>query len=192
MSGSNDPNQKPEAPSDCAANGAVPAGPAATKELPYGGDVQAAMKAQDRAAIRTIMEHRIAKERGELDPTPAPPAEAPAAPPVAKDVQDGKPTQTGPTPGIVVPAETSAAEAWAASEPAPPATIAKLKANLASEVANAAAQADSAAPEATTMAAGDAPAAPGGMAAHDKAPPPPQRPATLDAAEPAAAADRRL
>ena len=190
MSGSNDPNQKPEAPSDCAANGAVPAGPAATKELPYGGDVQAAMKAQDRAAIRTIMEHRIAKERGELDPTPAPPAEAPAAPPVAKDVQDGKPTQTGPTPGIVVPAETSAAEAWAASEPAPPATIAKLKANLASEVANAAAQADSAAPEATTMAAGDAPAAPGGMAAHDKAPPPPQRPATLDAAEPAAAADR--
>jgi len=190
MSASNDSNQKPEAPSDCAAHGAVPAGPATTKELPYGSDVQAAMKAQDCAAIRTIMEHRIAKERGELEPAPAAPADAPAPAPPAKEAQDGKPAQTGPTPGIVVPAETSAAEAWAASEPAPPATIAKLKANLASEVANTAAQADGAAPEATTMAAEDTPAAPGGMAAHDKAPPPPQQPATLDAAEPAAAADR--
>ena len=43
--------------------------------LPYSGNVQAAAKAQDREAIRTIMAWRTAKERGE-----APPAAAPAPP----------------------------------------------------------------------------------------------------------------
>ena len=54
------------------------------QELPYGGDVQAAAKAQDREAIRTIMAWRTAKERGEAPPAapaPAPPAPAPAAAP---------------------------------------------------------------------------------------------------------------
>ena len=45
--------------------------------MPYGGDVQAAAKAQDREAIRTIMAWRTAKERGEAPPAaPAPAAKA--------------------------------------------------------------------------------------------------------------------
>ena len=57
----------------------APNGAAATNgaELPYGGDVQAAAKAQDREAIRTIMAWRTAKERGEAPPAAAP-APAPA------------------------------------------------------------------------------------------------------------------
>ena len=50
----------------------APPAPGATNgsaaDLPYGGDVQAAAKAQDREAIRTIMAWRTAKERGEAPP----------------------------------------------------------------------------------------------------------------------------
>ena len=62
----------------------------------------------------------------------------------------------GPAPSIL---GNNAADGWAASEPAPPATIDKLKATLAAEVAKA--------DESTKMATEDAPQ--DGMAAHDKA-----------------------
>ncbi len=208
-------------------------------DLPYGGDVQAAAKAQDREAIRTIMAWRTAKERGEAPPAapaPAPPAAAPAAAPQAptpappapepaealaaaaaaaptrRSLSDlvaeqdkrappppapapaGPPPSllgapTGPAPSIL--GNNTKEDSWAASEPAPPATIDKLKATLAAEVAKA--------DESTKMATEDAPQ--DGMAAHDKAaaaavaamaagrapPPPPQAPFTSDASEPRAA-----
>ena len=63
-------------PAPGAANGSTTAA-----DLPYGGDVQAAAKAQDREAIRTIMAWRTAKERGEAPPAAAPaPALLPGAP----------------------------------------------------------------------------------------------------------------
>ena len=203
-------------------------------DLPYGGDVQAAAKAQDREAIRTIMAWRTAKERGEAPPAaapaPAPPAAAPAAAPQApapappapepaealaaaaaaaptrrslSDLvaeQDKRappppaPAPAGPPPSILgaqAPAPSilgnNAADGWAASEPAPPATIDKLKATLAAEVAKA--------DESTKMATEDAPQ--DGMAAHDKAaaaavaamaagrapPPPPPQVETRDASK---------
>ena len=80
-----------------AANGSgAPATTAA--DLPYGGDVQAAAKAQDREAIRTIMAWRTAKERGEAPPAaapaPAPPAAAPAAAPQAPAPAPPAPPET--------------------------------------------------------------------------------------------------
>ena len=186
-------------------------------ELPYGGDVQAAAKAQDREAIRTIMAWRTAKERGEAPPAPAPaPAEAlaaaAAAAPTRRSLSDlvaeqdkrapppPAPAPAGPPPSILgVPAgpapsilgNSTKEDGWAASEPAPPATIDKLKATLAAEVAKA--------DESTKMATEDAPQ--DGMAAHDKAaaaavaamaagrapPPPPPQESSGDASEPRAA-----
>jgi hypothetical protein len=223
------------APSSAAATNGTAA------DLPYGGDVQAAAKAQDREAIRTIMAWRTAKERGEAPPAapaPAPPAAAPAAAPAPAPLapappapapepaealaaaaaaaptrrslsdlvaeQDKRappppaPAPAGPPPSILgaqAPAPSilgnNAADGWAASEPAPPATIDKLKATLAAEVAKA--------DESTKMATEDAPQ--DGMAAHDKAaaaavaamaagrapPPPPPQVSSGDASEPRAA-----
>ena len=211
----------------------APPAPGATNgsaaDLPYGGDVQAAAKAQDREAIRTIMAWRTAKERGEAPPAapaPAPPAAAPPAPtpepaealaaaaaaaPTRRSLSDlvaeqdkrapppPAPAPAGPPPSILgAPAGpapsilgNNAADGWAASEPAPPATIDKLKATLAAEVAKA--------DESTKMATEDAPQ--DGMAAHDKAaaaavaamaagrapPPPPPQVSSGDASEPRAA-----
>ena len=151
----------------------APSGAAATNgsELPYGGDVQAAAKAQDREAIRTIMAWRTAKERGEAPPTAAPapaPAEAlaaaAAAAPTRRSLSDlvaaqdeRAPPPPAPAPAGPPPSILGNKDGWAASEPAPPATIEKLQATLAAEVAK------------KEMASEDAPAAEGGMAAHDKA-----------------------
>ena len=160
----------------------APSGAAATNgsELPYGGDVQAAAKAQDREAIRTIMAWRTAKERGEAPPAaPAPaPAEAlaaaAAAAPTRRSLSDlvAEQDERAPPP----PSILGNKDGWAASEPAPPATIDKLQATLAAEVAK------------KEMASEDAPAAEGGMAAHDKAagrapPPPPPQVDTRDASK---------
>jgi hypothetical protein len=201
---------------------------ATAADLPYGGDVQAAAKAQDREAIRTIMAWRTAKERGEAPPAapapapaPTPPASAPApepaealaaaaaAAPTRRSLSDlvaeqdkrapppPAPAPAGPPPSILgVPAGPAPSilgnkDGWAASEPAPPATIDKLKATLAAEVAKA--------DESTKMATEDAPQ--DGMAAHDKAaaaavaamaagrapPPPPPQVSSGDASEPRAA-----
>ena len=57
----------PEAPSD------------ADGPLPYGGDLQSAMKAQDRAAIRRIMKHNAAGRPASAPAAPAPAAPTPAA-----------------------------------------------------------------------------------------------------------------
>ena len=161
-------------------------GSAEAADLPYGGDVQAAAKAQDREAIRTIMAWRTAKERGEAPPAAAPapePAEAlaaaAAAAPTRRSLSDlvaeqdeRAPPPPAPAPAGPPPSILGNKDGWAASEPAPPATIDKLQAALAAEVAK------------KEMASEDAPAAEGGMAAHDKAaapPPPPQAPFTSDA-----------
>ena len=113
------------------------------------------------------------------DRAPPPPAPAPAGPPPSIL---GVPA--GPAPSIL--GNSTKEDGWAASEPAPPATIDKLKATLAAEVAKA--------DESTKMATEDAPQ--DGMAAHDKAaaaavaamaagraPPPPPQVDTRDASK---------
>ena len=142
----------------------APSSAAATNasELPYGGDVQAAAKAQDREAIRTIMAWRTAKERGEAPPAaPAPEpaaalAAAAAAAPTRRSLSDlvaeqdeRAPPPPAPAPAGPPPSILGNKDGWAASEPAPPATIDKLQAALAAEVAKV--------DESTRMATEDAP-----------------------------------
>ena len=61
------------------------AAPAAPGALPYGGDVQAAMRNQDRAAIRQIMKARGTQETRR--------ASAPAALPPPGLAQSSQPTE---------------------------------------------------------------------------------------------------
>jgi hypothetical protein len=58
------------------AGGRAAAASLAGRPLPYGGDMQAAMKAGDRAGIRTLM---AARDGGEQPPPPPQPAHPPAA-----------------------------------------------------------------------------------------------------------------
>lgn len=74
----------PAAPAPTPAPAPAPAAADAEGELPFGGDINAAMKAQDRAAIKTIMAARNRKPS-----TPAAPSDAAAAETPAADVGGG-------------------------------------------------------------------------------------------------------
>lgn len=67
--------------------------------LPFGGDINAAMRAQDRAAIRLLMEHRDSMAVAGSDSAVAPPAKAPGPAPksVARSTLAGMATEAEPT-----------------------------------------------------------------------------------------------